>query len=310
MKADLRFNEKTSEFWAYVRVITQLLRAAKRGEDGINSYEMKAVYEAVKASAYPVGALGTPDHPTDLATSLLEYFQYRAQVLNDVVRNDLMTAETAADEFKKLKDRLGAGEGSPLCDTKNRQTSIKFEVNGVTVNVPMNKQTGDKRNIQYFTGMIDLILADALGEQFDYDPRTLTALGDENELYYTMARRMDGAYPSTINPKAVWEIKEYYYTTTFGSKISDAVYITQLDGYELEEIGRQRAVPQLLLMVDAYEAWWKLGKPYLCRLIDVLNMGKVDEILFGREVLRSLPDIAKTWKDDELSLSDQGVETL
>ncbi|RYQ65460.1 DUF7687 domain-containing protein [Bifidobacterium pseudolongum] len=310
MKADLRFNEKTSEFWAYVRVITQLLRAAKRGEDGINSYEMKAVYEAVKASAYPVGALGTPDHPTDLATSLLEYFQYRAQVLNDVVRNDLMTAETAADEFKKLKDRLGAGEGSPLCDAKNRQTSIKFEVNGVTVNVPMNKQTGDKRNIQYFTGMIDLILADALGEQFDYDPRTLTALGDENELYYTMARRMDGAYPSTINPKAVWEIKEYYYTTTFGSKISDAVYITQLDGYELEEIGRQRAVPQLLLMVDAYEAWWKLGKPYLCRLIDVLNMGKVDEILFGREVLRSLPDIAKTWKDDELSLSDQGVETL
>lgn len=28
----------------------------------------------------------------------------------------------------------------------------------------------------------------------------------------------------------------YYYTTTFGSKISDAVYIASLDGYERDEI--------------------------------------------------------------------------
>ena len=46
-----------------------------------------------------------------------------------------------------------------------------------------------------------------------------------------MSRRMDGAYPSCVNPLAVWEFKCYYYTTTFGSKISDAVYIASLEAY-------------------------------------------------------------------------------
>ena len=31
---------------------------------------------------------------------------------------------------------------------------------------------------------------------------------------------------------ALWEIKEYYYTTTFGSRVADGVYETLLDGLE------------------------------------------------------------------------------
>lgn len=296
MRADPRFRNQGSEFWAYVRVITQTLRAARKGSDQINPYTLLEVHAALRTSAYPSAALGKPEQPSTLALTLHDYFTYRARVLNEVVRKNLMTAEEAAHEFEQLKKELDTGDGIPQFDSKGKQTSVSYTVNGVTVNVAMNKQKGDKRNIQYFTGMIDLTIANALGESFDYDPHTLTTIGDEFELYYTMARRMDGAYPSTINPKAVWEIKEYYYTTTFGSKISDAVYITQLDGYELEDIGRQHPVPQLLLMVDSYNVWWRQGKSYLCRLIDVLNMGKVDEILFGREVLTELPSIAKSWQ--------------
>lgn len=51
----------------------------------------------------------------------------------------------------------------------------------------------------------------------------------------TLARRVDGAFPSVINPVAIWEVKEYYHTTTFGSRVADGVYETLLDGMELED---------------------------------------------------------------------------
>ena len=39
-----------------------------------------------------------------------------------------------------------------------------------------------------------------------------------------------------MNPIAVWELKEYYYTTTFGSRVADGIYETLLDGMELEDM--------------------------------------------------------------------------
>ena len=108
---------------------------------------------------------------------------------------------------------------------------------------------------------------------------------------------MDGAFPSVINPIAIWEIKEYYYTTTFGSRVADGVYETLLDGMELEELEAftQRKV-QHILFIDDYFTWWECGRSYLCRMIDMLHMGYVDEIVFGREVLTRLPELALDWK--------------
>ena len=76
----------------------------------------------------------------------------------------------------------------------------------------------------------------ALDDQnFDADPRRLTVVTQEGRPLRTFSRRMDGAYPSVIDPVAVWEVKEYYGTTTFGSRVADAVYETMLDGYELRD---------------------------------------------------------------------------
>ncbi len=94
----------------------------------------------------------------------------------------------------------------------------------------------------------------------------------------------------------MWEIKEYYYTTTFGSRVADGVYETLLDGFELEELRLNEGVKvQHLLMVDAHYTWWDCGRSYLCRLIDLLHMGYVDEVLFGYEVVERLPRIVQTW---------------
>jgi hypothetical protein len=111
-----------------------------------------------------------------------------------------------------------------------------------------------------------------------------------------LARWIDGAFPDTVNPIAVWEVKEHYHTTTFGSRVSGAIYETLLDGMELEELRVNEGVDvKHYLMVDAYQNWWGKGRSYLCRIIDMLHMGLLDEALFGYEVVERMPVIVKEW---------------
>ena len=37
------------------------------------------------------------------------------------------------------------------------------------------------------------------------------------------------------------------------------------------------------------------GRSYLCRILDMLHMGYVDEVLFGSEVVDRLPTLVKGW---------------
>ena len=134
------------------------------------------------------------------------------------------------------------------------------------------------------------------GLNCDYDPRCLTTITKNEIPLRTFARRIDGAFPSTVNPIAIWEIKEYYFTTTFGSRIADGVYETLLDGMELAELKKSENIfVHHTLIIDAYDTWWPQGRSYLCRIIDTLNMGYIDEVLFGREVVEELPKIVDSW---------------
>lgn len=56
------------------------------------------------------------------------------------------------------------------------------------------------------------------------------------------------------------------------------------------------------LMVDSHYTWWECGRSYLCRLVDMLHMGYVDEVLFGYEVIERLPALVERWIVD---LTDQ-----
>jgi len=161
----------------------------------------------------------------------------------------------------------------------------------------MNKQKGNKKAEAFLTGIINMLIEkNAGGETCDYDPRELTTITRDGAPLRTLARRVDGAFPSAINPVAVWEIKEYYYTTTFGSRVADGVYESLLDGMELEELREHEHIDvRHYLMVDAHFTWWICGKAYLCRLVDMLHMGYVDEVLFGEEVVDELPRIVSDW---------------
>lgn len=65
---------------------------------------------------------------------------------------------------------------------------------------------------------------------------------------------------------------------------------------ELEELREHEGVDvKHYLMIDAHFTWWQCGRSYLCRIVDMLHMGYVDEVLFGKEVLARLPSLVEEW---------------
>lgn len=275
MKANERFNRQELNFWADVRLISQLTGYTDRKTKAIKVPTIDEIvqeYERLGLSTFEIQDSG---ELTPYGSLLIDYFQYRSDILNKTVKNLLMDL----DEAKSLFERL-------------YQT-----YDHTNVPLPMNKQKGDKKQYAFFTCIINLLISNALnGKKCDYDPRNLTLITKNRRPYRTLSRRVDGCFPSSQDPVALWEIKEYYYTTTFGSRVADGVYETLVDGLELKELlsADKRKVFHYL-MIDSYQTWWIQGRSYLCRMIDLLNMGMVDEILFGKEVVDRIPELVKDW---------------
>lgn len=276
MKADPRFLTLPKEFWANIRTISQEVGYTERGTNSIKIPSLESIrHKFGRLGLSTTHIAGEGGTLTDFGQRLFDYFNFRANVLNDTVQGHFMKKESAEVEFNRLKAQL-----NPQCP------------------LPMNKQKAEKKNYAFLTGMVNMLVETNIGgAPCDYDPRSLTTTTHDAMPLRTLSRRVDGAFPSVVNPIAIWEIKECYYTTTFGSRVADGVYETLLDGMELEEleIAARRKV-QHILFIDDHFTWWKCGRSYLCRMIDMLHMGYVDEVVFGREVLTRLPELAREWK--------------
>ncbi len=196
-------------------------------------------------------------------------------MLNEDVERRLMDAEQAKTLFRSLCKQYSPAK----CD------------------IPWNKQKGKKKTPAYLTAMVNMLVRANAGDiSCDFDPRSLTTITAGGRPLRTLARRVDGAFPSVVNPVAVWEIKEYYYTTTFGSRVADGVYESLLDGMEIEELREHERVDvKHYLIIDAHYTWWDCGRSYLCRIADMLHMGYVDEVIVGSEVVDRLPVLVREW---------------
>jgi len=274
MIADTAYLNQSLEFWANVRLISQRVGYTERGTSQIKIPTITQIEQAYQVLGLDTGRLQQPTGTTQLGQLLIDYFEYRAYVLNVFVEPNLMDRDKAGKLFNDLFNKY-----KPRCP------------------IPMNKQTGDKKAPAYFTGVVNILIeAHSQGIPCDFDPKSLTSFTENNFPIRSMSRRVDGAFPNVVNPIAIWEVKEYYYTTTFGSRVADGVYETLLDGYELEEVRRstQQNVRHYL-MVDDYFTWWTKGRSYLCRIIDMLHMGLLTEALFGKEVVDRLPILVREW---------------
>ncbi len=272
MRPNKRFAGKPKSFWATVRSVSQRVGYSKNARIVVPG--MAELRNAFTKMNLDPDCLGVEERPTIFARDLMDYFDAHSKALMQEAEPSLMNVDEARKEFSALK-----AEFNPQCP------------------IPMNKQRGEKKAEAYLTGIVNMMVEHySCGLPCDYDPRELTNVIRNGQPLRTLSRRLDGAFPSATNPIAVWEIKEYYHTTTFGSRVADGVYETLLDGMEIEEIRENEAVDiKHYLMVDSRYTWWECGKSYLCRLFDMLHMGYVDEILFGRQVVKEMPRIVGEW---------------
>ena len=277
MVPERQFRGLSNEFWAYVKLISEQLGYAERGDQsgGLRRYTPEQIGTLLyKMELETSEVMSTPTSPTQFGREVCDYLNYRAQSLEEHAKSNLMDREEARLEFERLRSAL-----NPTCP------------------LPMNKQRGEKRHHAYLTCIVNMLTEKALGGRpFVADPRRLTLLTGNRRPIHTGSRWMDGAYPDAVDAVAVWEIKEHYGTTTFGSRVSAAVYETMLDGFELAELQRRtgRTVHHYLI-VDDFNTWWTMGRSYLCRIVDLMHCGLLDEALFGREVLSRWPGIVADW---------------
>ncbi len=276
MIAFKEFEKEPTEFWAFIRFVSETLGYSKREAHIVKDYTYDEISKICRK--YRVNA------SDDLVNKAVTYSRMRANMLNHFVESMLMDAQEANKEFLEWVQL--------------------HRLHNYMCKLPLNKQKGEMHQTAFFTAIINIIAEKTIREitgninelGFDDDPRNLTYIWDnERRIIGATSRRFDGAYPNTESPKLVWEIKEYYYNKSFGSRIADGVYETQLDGFEFNEIyNRTDHKVYHVLFIDAYHTWWDLGKSYLCRLVDALNSGVVDEVIVGREVLTRWPELLRS----------------
>lgn len=267
-----KFLKQSKSFWAQVKLISITLGYSNK--EKVKTYSAEEIVECLKNFGLSTEHIIDSGGKVTLEGSLLvDYFLYRANCLEKNIKPNLMDKERAQEVFQSLFSK-----------------SHKEKV-------PFNKQKGDKRHYAYLTGIVNLLTEFNIGNNsFDSNPNRQVIITRNKKPIRTLIRRMDGTFPSVTNPYAVWEIKEYYGTTTFGSRVADGVYETMLDGYELEELRSVEGIDvKHYLIVDDYFTWWKLGKSYLCKIIDMLHEGFLDEVIFGREILERWPRIVESW---------------
>ena len=273
MQAFNTFRNMDASFWAFVKFVSENLGYTERGEGLVKKYPISIIKNLCNERGINASE--------ETIVNAAKYSKMRADLLNRFAESMLMDAETAEKEFQNWKKIHRVG--NYFCK------------------LPLNKQKGEMRQVAFFTAIINIIAEKTIRQftgntgtlGFDDDPRGLAyILDDSSRIIGASSRRFDGAYPSIVNPLLVWEIKEYYYATTFGSRVADGVYETQLDGFEFKELYERTGKKVYhVLFIDAYRTWWIQGKSYLCRLIDAMNSGVVDEVIVGREVLTRWPEL-------------------
>jgi hypothetical protein len=266
------FRHQQPEFWALVKLVSQEIGYSERGTGRIKRYDAGAIADALRRRGLdPSGRDATLER-------VAAYVGKRAELLEEFVRPNLMDRGEARELFEDIRGRV------------DPPASL----------LTMNKQKQEKRHYAYLTCIVNMLthaeLTKAHGSAaFDSNPRAPLTFAADGMPLRTLYRWMDGAFPNVNHPYATWEIKEYYGTTTFGSRVADGVYETALDGYELNELRSIGIDVQHHLFLDDRFTWWEKGRSYLTRVVDMLHAGLLDQAFFGREVVTAWPPVVAKW---------------
>ncbi|MGK2939172.1 MAG: DUF7687 domain-containing protein [Solirubrobacteraceae bacterium] len=267
------FRNQPPEFWALVKLASMQLGYSERGTGRLKRYSVEDIEGELRSRGLD------PDGYRATVERVAAYAAARADLLEQTVEPNLMDRDKANAMFERIRERVDPPEYL----------------------LTMNKQKKEKRHYAYLACIVNMLTYEALqgrfegAASFDHNPRGPLTFARDGMPLRTLFRWMDGAYPNVNHPVAAWEIKEYYGTKTFGSRVADGVYETALDGYELNDLRGVGVEVEHFLFLDDYFTWWKCGRSYLCRIVDMLHADLLDGAFFGREVEDQWPAIVAGW---------------
>jgi len=180
-----------------------------------------------------------------------------------------------------------------LWEVRGKMLRTEAEANAFCIKAfnesPKTTQTKNQDHHQSSKAMVltTTRLAEAVcrenGLTIDPNPQTRCVWLAQRKLHVT-ARNLDGAIPALLDPILIWEIKEYWGTTSGGSKMSDAVYECALVGRELRDFEKRTGLHvDHAVLLDGKDQWTS-RKSDLLRFCDLYYQGLVDALIVGREV--------------------------
>jgi hypothetical protein len=120
------FRNQPKMFWAYVRTLSQQLGYTVRGKGQIKVPTFPEMRSGLNDLGLDPGRVAdSSDLPTALGAELRKYFEYRAVILNDFVKSQLMDANQARTLYEELQGTFSYTCPVPM----NKQTGIKHSLN-------------------------------------------------------------------------------------------------------------------------------------------------------------------------------------
>ncbi len=122
MKPNPRFLAQNETFWANVRTMSEQAGYTVRGQAVVKVPTLEEMAVALRSvHLQTTHLIDKKGRPTILGRKLLEYYRYRADVLNNFVEPRLMDAQRARSLFKKLKPKCWKHCPLPLNKQKGKK---------------------------------------------------------------------------------------------------------------------------------------------------------------------------------------------
>lgn len=239
--------------WDYVRFFTSLRKGTKQQEQWLAKLK-GGIFEVQPGSTLEVA----PPH----IKLLLSYLDERQGYFDE-----------AASKLRTKSEALA------YCD------DLKWEVT-VTSTRLEGWQDSPKALVAAVTNIAKLVCQEKSIGFIPAPQRRGVWLHDKH--LHVSARNLDGAIPSLLEPRVLWEIKEYWgggEGKDGGSKMSDAVYECNLVGRELRDFEERTKHPGIahVVFLDG-KSQWGSRQADLKRFIDLFHQGIIDHLFIGKEV--------------------------
>ena len=249
-------------FWHYVRYLLHR-RALLTALVNISSNIMPS-RRALLRELVSLHLITDNGQLTKMGERLVEYFARRNRLVKDIL-NNLRTL----NEAKRDLDSRGI-----LYQEKRTRSGVSYNIVEAEVRSILESVCKHMR-VSYRMGNVRVV--------FRIDGRV-----------FVLSKMVDGVIPAPPeNPMILLEIKEYWGKKHGGSKMTNAIYESYVVARELNDFMSIYGIKVYYVVIIDGKEQWAARMSDLGRFVDLVNMGLIDRLFYGRNIQQELPKFLK-----------------